>query len=126
MIIGIGTDIVRVARLEAGLARFGRRYVERILDTVEEDEFNASARQAHFLAKRFAAKEAAAKALGTGFRGAFGLRDIRVAHDALGGPRLLLHGGARARADQLGAKTVHLTLSDEAEYAVAFVILEGA
>ncbi len=126
MIVGIGTDIVRVARLEAGLARFGVRYAERILDGVEMDEFEAAARKAHFLAKRFAAKEAAAKALGTGFRGAFGLRDIRVAHDALGCPQLVLNAGAQARAAHLGAKTVHLTLSDETDYAVAFVILEGA
>ncbi len=126
MIVGIGTDIVRVARLEVGLARFGRRYVERILDKVEAAEFDAAARQAHFLAKRFAAKEAAAKALGTGFQGAFGLRDIRVAHDTLGCPRLVLSNGARLRADQLGVTAVHLTLSDEADYAVAFVILEGA
>ena len=125
MIIGIGTDIVRVARLEAGLARFGRRYAERILDAVEEDEFDASARQAHFLAKRFAAKEAAAKALGTGFRGTFGLRDIRVTHDGLGCPRLVLAGGAHAHAARLGVRAMHITLSDEADYAVAFVILEG-
>ncbi len=126
MIVGIGTDIVRVARLEAGLARFGTRYAERILDAVELGEFAASARKAHFLAKRFAAKEAAAKALGTGFRGAFGLRDIRVAHDALGCPRLLLTAGAQTRAAHLRATKAHLTLSDEADYAVAFVILEGA
>ena len=125
MIVGIGTDIVRVARLEAGLARFGVRYAERILDGVEMDEFEAAARKAHFLAKRFAAKEAAAKALGTGFRGTFGLRDIRVTHDGLGCPRLVLAGGAHAHAARLGVRAMHITLSDEADYAVAFVILEG-
>ncbi|WP_298138141.1 holo-ACP synthase [Acidiferrobacter sp.] len=125
MILGVGTDIVRVARLEAGLARFGARYAQRILHSVEYGEFEAAARPGHFLAKRFAAKEAAAKALGTGFRGTFGLRDIRVAHDHLGCPRLILTGGAHARAAELGVKVMHMTLSDEADYAVAFVVCEG-
>lgn len=125
MIIGIGTDIVRVARLEAGWARFGRRYAERILGADEYQEFQESGRPGHFLAKRFAAKEAAAKALGTGFRGAFGLRDIIVAHDPLGCPRLLLEGGAQALAERLGVQATHISLSDEEDYAVAFVILEG-
>ncbi len=125
MIVGIGTDIVQVARLKAGLARFGARYAQRILDAAEYEEFKASARPGHFLAKRFAAKEAAAKALGTGFQGAFGLRDIRVTHDSLGCPRLVLAGGAHAQAARLGVQAMHVTLSDEADYAVAFVILEG-
>ncbi len=125
MILGIGTDIVQVARLKAGLARFGERYARRILDAAEYGEFETSARPEHFLAKRFAAKEAAAKALGTGFRGTFGLRDIRVTHDSLGCPRLVLAGGAQAHAARLGVRALHITLSDEADYAVAFVILEG-
>ena len=125
MILGIGTDIVQVARLKAGLARFGARYARRILDAAEYGEFETSARPEHFLAKRFAAKEAAAKALGTGFRGTFGLRDIRVTHDSLGCPRLVLAGGAHAHAARLGVRALHITLSDEADYAVAFVILEG-
>jgi holo-[acyl-carrier protein] synthase len=125
VILGIGTDIVQVARLKAGLARFGERYARRILDAAEYGEFETSARPEHFLAKRFAAKEAAAKAFGTGFRGTFGLRDIRVTHDSLGCPRLVLAGGAQAHAARLGVRALHITLSDEADYAVAFVILEG-
>ncbi len=126
MIVGIGTDIVRVARLEAGLTRFGARYACRILDVTEYGEFKVASRPGHFLAKRFAAKEAAAKALGTGFRGAFGLRDIHVAHDHLGCPRLVFAGSAYAYAARLGVKATHITISDEADYAVAFVILEGS
>ncbi len=126
MIVGIGTDIVRVARLESAFARFGARYAERILGATELDEFATTARRGHFLAKRFAAKEAAAKALGTGFRGAFGLRDIVVDHDPLGGPRLVLGGGARVRAETLLVTRIHVSLSDEEEYAVALVILEAA
>ncbi len=125
MIVGIGTDIVQVARLEAGWARFGARYAERILDAAEQREFETAVRKGDFLAKRFAAKEAAAKALGTGFRGAFGLRDIGIAHDALGCPRLVLTGGARALAERLGVARTHVSLSDDGGYAAAFVVLEG-
>lgn len=126
MIIGVGTDLVRVARLEAGWRRFGARYAERILGGTEYQEFQHSPRPAHFLAKRFAAKEATAKALGTGFRGAFGLRDIVVTHDALGCPRLLLAGGAQALAERLTVHATHISLSDEEDYALAFVVLEGS
>ncbi|MHB8253622.1 MAG: holo-ACP synthase [Acidiferrobacter sp.] len=124
MIIGIGTDIVRVARLSAGLQRFGSRYAARILSAAEYREFEVAARPAHLLAKRFAAKEAAAKALGTGFRGAFSLRDIAIAHDSLGCPRLIMTGGAQALAQRLSVGETHVTLSDEEDYAVAFVVLE--
>ena len=124
MIVGIGTDIVRVARLGAGLSRFGSRYAARILSPDEYPEFVVAARPAHFLAKRFAVKEATAKALGTGFRGAFGFRDITVAHTALGKPRLVLTGDAEAFARTLKVGAMHVTLSDEEDYAVAFVVLE--
>lgn len=126
MIIGVGTDIVRVGRLEAGWTRFGARYAERILGPAEYREFQDSLRPGHFLAKRFAAKEATAKALGTGFRGDFGLRDVVVTHDPLGCPKLLLVGGAHALAERLAVRATHISLSDEEDYAVAFVILEGA
>lgn len=126
MIIGIGTDIVRVARLASGLARFGSRYAARILSAEEYQEFLVAARPAHLLAKRFAAKEATAKALGTGFRGTFSLRDIAVAHNPLGRPSLLLTGGAQILARELQVDRAHVTLSDEEDYAVAFVVLERA
>lgn len=126
MIVGIGADIVRVARLRAGLSRFGSRYAARILSAAEYREFETTARAAHFLAKRFAVKEATAKALGTGFRGAFALRDIAVAHSSFGQPQLLLTGGAEAFARELKVGAMHVTLSDEEDYAVAFVVLERA
>lgn len=124
MIVGIGTDIVQVARIKGGLDRFGERYAGRILGDMEYQEFMKSGRPAHFLAKRFAAKEATAKALATGFRGVFGLHDICVAHDTLGCPRLQLNGGALALAQTLGVVHTHITVSDEEDYAVAFVVLE--
>ncbi len=126
MIIGVGTDIVEVARLAAGLERFGAAYAARILAPAERAAFSDSRRPAHHLAKRFAAKEALAKALGCGFRGDFGLRDIAVESDALGAPRFVLSGGAQHYAAQRGVARLHLSLTDERLYAVAFVVLEGA
>lgn len=125
MIIGIGTDIVKVSRLAHGHDRFGLRYAERILAPSEIVEFSCTTRPAHFLAKRFAAKEAAAKAFRTGFRGIFGLRDIAVAHDAQGGPHLVFSGEAARFARERRVGHHHLSLTDEDEYAVAFVILES-
>lgn len=126
MIIGVGTDIVEVARLRAGLARFGEAYAQRILAPSERPEFATSPRPAHYLAKRFAAKEALAKAFGCGFRGDFGLRDIAVSRDPLGAPKLVLLAGAAHYAERLGVVRLHLSLTDERRYAVAFVVLEGS
>ena len=94
MIFGIGTDIVRVTRMQRSLERYGQRFAERILAAEELAEFSLEARKAHFLAKRFAAKEAAAKAMGTGFRDGLALRHIAVGHDALGKPQLIFSGKA--------------------------------
>ncbi len=126
MIVGVGTDIVEVARLEAGLGRFGEAYARRILAEPERQAFAQSVKPAHYLAKRFAAKEALVKALGCGFRGDFGLRDIAVLPDTLGAPRLVLLNGAQRYADARGVARLHLSLADEREYAVAFVVLESA
>jgi holo-[acyl-carrier protein] synthase len=126
MIFGIGTDIVRVARMQQDLERFGERFAERILTDQELVEFRRAANRANFLAKRFAAKEAAAKALGTGFRDGIHLRDIGVGHDALGKPLLEFTGGALAFLRGKGITVAHVSLSDESDHAVAFVTLETA
>ncbi len=125
MILGIGTDIVRIARLEEALARHGRRFAERVLAPAELAELDTSGQPARLLAKRFAAKEAAVKALGTGVREGIALAQIAVTHDALGKPGLAWEGAARARLEALGATGALLTLSDEKEYALAFVVLLG-
>ena len=125
MIHGIGTDIVHVARLQASLDRHGERFAARILTAAEMAAFREVANQAHFLAKRFAAKEAMAKALGTGFRDGLGLRDIGVDNDVLGKPSLIFSDPLQERLRAQGVRHSHLSLSDEREYAVAFVILEG-
>lgn len=124
MILGIGTDLVEIARMEVILARHGRRFAERILTPEELAGFDGDVRPAHFLARRFAAKEACAKAFGTGFRGGLSLRHIGVDHDALGRPLLSLTGEAAARAARLGVGASHLSISDDRAYALAFVILE--
>lgn len=124
MIVGIGTDIVDVGRIEAMLGRRGEALAQRLLSATELDAFKVHPAPARFLAKRFAAKEAALKALGTGLRNGIRWADISVAHDALGKPGLCLDGAAQQRAESLGVSACHLSVSDEQRYAVAFVILE--
>ncbi|MGA7800267.1 MAG: holo-ACP synthase [Gammaproteobacteria bacterium] len=123
MILGIGTDIVRVARMERILKRFGARFARRILTPNELRDFERAARPAHFLAKRFAAKEAAAKAFGTGFRDGLLPRHIGVVHDEFGRPCLEFIGPASLARDRLGPAADHVSIADECEYAVAFVTL---
>jgi len=123
VIFGIGTDIVRVARMQKNIERYGEKFAERILTPDELSEFRKESRQAHFLAKRFAAKEAAAKAMGTGFRDGLMLHHIGVTHDAAGKPRLAFTDQA---ADFIQANRiidVHVSLADEQDHAVAFVTL---
>jgi holo-[acyl-carrier protein] synthase len=126
VIFGIGTDIVRVARMQRDIERFGEKFAERILTEAELTEYRQSAQRAHFLAKRFAAKEAAAKALGTGFSHGVQLRQIAVAHDVNGKPLLEFSGAALALVERHGIRVVHVSLADEADHAVAFVTLETA
>jgi len=122
-ILGVGTDLVEIARIEKIFCRFAERLVTRILHEQERAALAGREVTARLLAKRFAAKEAAAKALGTGFRNGMRLTDIAVDHDALGRPMLVLHGQARVRAEQLGVTRIDISLSDERDHALAFVIM---
>ncbi len=124
MIIGIGTDIVSVARIEAACARHSG-FAERILSTQELSEYATQAHPARFLSKRFAAKEALAKATGHGLRHPVSLHRITVSHDQLGKPVLLFDEELSVFLSKLGMVRHHLSLSDERDTAVAFVILEG-
>ena len=124
MIYGIGTDIVRIQRIEKNLQRYGERFASRILSDGELKGFQISAKKAHFLAKRFAAKEAAAKALGTGFRDGLSLRDISVTHDELGKPILDFSPKGHEQLKTRCIGGTHLSISDEQDYAIAFVTLE--
>jgi holo-[acyl-carrier protein] synthase len=126
MIHGIGADIVRIARMTANVERYGDRFAERILTASEMAEYRAQAagQRGRFLAKRFAAKEAAVKAFGTGFRDGLGMHDIGVGHDALGRPLLEYSGRATDLCAGAGIRTSHLSIADETDYAIAFVTLE--
>ena len=124
MIYGIGTDIVAVGRIEAALNRFGDRFARRILATAEWDDFAASNHRARFLAKRFAAKEAFVKALGTGMRYPATWCNINVTHDALGRPGFGIEPELAQVLVQRNIRAHHLSISDEAEMVVAFSVLE--
>ncbi|OQW45924.1 MAG: holo-ACP synthase [Proteobacteria bacterium SG_bin6] len=130
MIIGIGSDLCSIARIQASLDRFGARFEQRVFT---EAELAKAARRplnrAATLAKRFAAKEAFSKAVGTGFKRGVFMRDIGVVNAASGAPTLALTGGAKARLDALmppgHAPHIHLTLTDDHPWAQAFVIIEA-
>jgi holo-[acyl-carrier protein] synthase len=124
MIYGIGVDLIKVTRLESGLARFGEHYADRLLAPEEHQEFFLASDPARFLAKRFAAKEAFAKAAGTGLRDPLHLRSIAVSHTPLGQPLLRFHHELEAWLHQRGITRHHLSLSDEQEYVIAYVVLE--
>lgn len=124
MIYGIGVDLVKVARLQSGLARFGEHYADRLLAPEEHQDFFAAADPARFLAKRFAAKEAFAKAAGTGLRHPLQLRNLAVAHTPLGQPGLRFHHELQTWLHQHGITGHHLSISDEQEYVIAYVVLE--
>lgn len=117
MILGIGIDIVEIKRIQKAIENM--RFLEKYFCEAEREY----ARCAESLAGNFAAKEAAAKALGCGFRG-FGPKQIAVLRDDLGKPYIQFYGKAKERAEQLGATHVYVTISHERQYAIANVILE--
>jgi holo-[acyl-carrier protein] synthase len=125
VIFGIGTDIVDYARFERMFARYGDRFAERVLSERELPEFNSDSHAARFLAKRFAAKEAFAKAVGSGLREPVSLRRISITHDGLGKPVLQFDEVLRTYLAQLGISGHHLSISDERSMIVAFVVLES-
>ncbi|MGB0468525.1 MAG: holo-ACP synthase [Pontibacterium sp.] len=123
MIFGIGTDILRISRVEIALARTPR-LPERILTPAELKAWQVAAHPAVFLAKRFAAKEAAVKALGTGIGRGISWQHFEISHDQWGKPLLSLSGAAKVRANERALGRFHLSYSDEQEYVVAFVVAE--
>ena len=125
MIYGIGTDIVAVARLRGMWERHGDRALDNLLAPQEMADFAKAADKGRFLAKRFAAKEAFSKALGTGVRPPANLTAIAITHDELGKPVFDFQGELESLLKKQNLKS-HLSISDEAEYAVAYVILEQA
>ena len=124
-ILGLGTDIVEIARIEGVISRSGDRLAQRVLSANEWAQYQAHKQPLRFLAKRFAVKEAAAKAFGTGIRGGLAFNQFEVFNDELGKPGLRFFQHAAEVAEKLGVKHVHVTLADERHYACATVIIEN-
>lgn len=130
MIIGLGSDLCNIERIQASLDRFGERFEARVFTDVERAKAGRRPfTKAGTLAKRFAAKEAFAKAVGTGFKRGVFMKDIGVVNAPSGAPTLALTGGARARLDAIipqgHVAHVHLTLTDDHPWAQAFVVIEA-
>lgn len=129
MIIGIGSDLCRIDRIEKTLARFGERFVTRVFTETERQRSDRKVDRAASYAKRFAAKEACAKALGTGLRMGTAWRDMGVVNLRSGQPTLQLTGRAAERLEAItpaGHQAIlHLTITDDAPYALAVVVIEA-
>ena len=123
MIFGIGTDIVDITRMQGNLDKHGDKFARRILTEKEFTEFETKNKKASFLAKRFAAKEAAVKAMGTGFSQGISLHHVGVVNDSAGKPILEFLDVAERFLKENNIKESHLSLADERDYAVAFVTL---
>jgi holo-[acyl-carrier protein] synthase len=124
MIYGIGTDMVAIKRIEALYKKYGQAFAERILHQAELMEWQTAAQPVNFLAKRFAAKEAFAKAVGTGVRGVVTLRNVGVGHDLAGRPEYIYAPALQAWLDEKGIRAVHLSMSDESDQVMAFAVAE--
>ncbi|HGM9961432.1 TPA: holo-ACP synthase [Providencia stuartii] len=124
-IVGLGTDIVEIARIEAVIKRSADSLAKRILTENEFAQFQQQAQPARFLAKRFAVKEAAAKALGTGIRNGLAFNQFEVSNDSLGKPLLTLVGEAEKLAQCMNVTHIHVSITDERHYAAATVIIES-
>ena len=129
MIVGIGSDLCDIRRVDKTLERFGERFVHRIFTDVERTRSERKGDRAASYAKRFAAKEACSKALGTGLRRGVFWRDMGVVNLRSGQPTMALTGGAAARLAELipegMSARIHLSLTDDHPYAQAFVIIEA-
>ena len=130
MIVGLGSDLCNIDRIQNSLDRFGERFETRVFTEIERAK--AARRpftKAGTYAKRFAAKEAFSKAVGTGFKAGVFMKDIGVVNAPSGAPTLALTGGARARLDAMipegHSAHIHLTLTDDHPWAQAFVIIEA-
>jgi holo-[acyl-carrier protein] synthase len=129
LIVGIGSDLSDIRRIQASLDRFGDRFRHRVFTELERTRSDRKTDAASSYAKRFAAKEACAKALGTGMRRGVFWRDMGVVNMRSGQPTMALTGGALKRLEEItppGMKaSIHLSLTDDHPYAQAFVIIEA-
>jgi holo-[acyl-carrier protein] synthase len=125
MIIGIGVDIAEIARVDELCARFGERFAARILTAQELLEYRGRRKSSSYLALRFAAKEAVAKACGTGIGAQLGFHDIQIEHDNAGKPVLRFLESASELVQRLQVRNALISLSDERHYVVAMAVLES-
>ncbi len=127
--IGIGADIIDIRRIEKTINRFGNKFKKRIFTDEEINKCEGRKLSINCYAKRYAAKEAASKALGTGFRKGVFWRDLEVRNLASGQPTIIFHGGAKKQLDNISLANnkpnINLTITDEYPYAQAIVIIEG-
>ncbi|WP_150137527.1 holo-ACP synthase [Candidatus Enterovibrio escicola] len=124
VVVGLGTDIVEIARMEKIIIRMQNTFAKRVLTVLELHKYASSKFPARYLAKYFAVKEAAAKALGTGISCGVTFQDFEVINDELGKPMLVLHGMAEKLIIERGVTNVMLSISDEKCYAVATVLFQ--
>jgi holo-[acyl-carrier protein] synthase len=124
MIVGTGVDIAEVPRIQSSIERFGERFLRRVFTDSEIDYCDSKVNRAERYAVRFAAKEAALKAIGTGLRMGISWREVEVTRLPGGRPTIAFHGVASQFAAKLGMKRAHLSLSHTKEHAIAYVILE--
>jgi len=126
MIFGVGTDVVELSRIQASYDRFGEHFVRRILMEEELALFRQSKWPVRFLAMRFAGKEAAVKAMGTGFRHGIWVRDVGITNNDWGRPLIIWSERGRAVCERLGIGAGHVSLTDDAGLIIAFAVVETA
>ena len=128
--IGIGADIIDIRRIEKTINRFGYKFKKRIFTDKEMNKCEGRKLSVNCYAKRYAAKEAASKALGTGFRKGVFWRDLEVSNLPSGQPTIIFHGGAKKQLESISLANnkpnINLTITDEYPYAQAIVIIEGS
>ena len=127
MIYGVGTDVVEVSRIAKALERFGDNFAKKILNHEELLVFKKNKMKENFLAKRFAAKEAFAKSIGTGFRGDLNFRDVSIINDKLGKPSFMINEKIKKiikKKFKISSFNFFLSISDENKYSIAYVILQ--
>ncbi len=122
MIIGVGVDIVEVDRIQSLIKKWGEKFALRIFSEAERSFFSGSVVRADLLSRQFAAKEAVSKALGTGLSG-IRLSDVTVLRDKKGKPFVELLGKAASEASAIGVNRIHVSIADERDYAIAYVVI---
>ena len=122
-VVGIGTDLLDASRIQSAYQRHGERLLQRFLTPAEQQIFHQRADGVNYLAKRYAAKEALAKALGTGIAKGIGFQQLEILNDAQGAPVVNLYDGALQRMLQLGGRQAYISLSDEGDWIQAFAVI---